>query len=641
MTLTKHRSSQEKPEDEQLHVLPLYVMDSTDEFDSVDGQHAKVLAGAVECLTKFPSVMKIQQQRTNCQPRRNYRNKSKPRGVPAEKIQKKAAAVPRKRLRPSRATRVTSQKSLEPAQKGHERKLGGQESESHEDGCTKNEAQSVKETQRDTTQCGTRTIGEEFDVSVVTGEARGTSVESVYGSTVSDDNGKVKSGNDSVNNSLSYGLYPDGSSGTNEQRTLLSQTTQNVGMMEPFSAWHSRLDGDVQLQKPQQIPNDSLQVLWTLDGGDRDGMDVGSSSSNQWMKRIEGACDLRNHDRASKDNELLTANSTGDPSQNRTGFCLNNLSASQQTTTVASSQQLLTSSEKPQLLAQSEPMTVSEHNGALNQLAQNMTSQQMASTNEGSISQPASSSSANIPTGYSQKCGGFLQLLNGDEDIDYADGCLSSHNYFPQYLHVNSGMEKNQKEGPILEDAGNRNDSKSKPSPGLRHEVNTENEHLFKDSNIGGVAIALTHGSVFFEVAKREVHATTALKSPNRFAPTRIALIFYQHKHLSHPNHGSRQADKVVKQEKPGCAEKDAKSFEECHDSPDKFHRVSEPATCESSSSQGGSNREMISDNHLPVTRGCLWTAPVNNVHTLTTTTMVTKWIQPKLATSGPYQCWG
>ena len=79
-----------------------------------------------------------------------------------------------------------------------------------------------------------------------------------------------------------------------------------------------------------------------------------------------------------------------------------------------------------------------------------------------------------------------------------------------------------------------------------------DNEECFKDSQMGGVAIALGHGSVLFECAKQELHCTTALRRPNRLRPARISLVFYQHRNLNRARHGWDEWEEKMRLRKLG-----------------------------------------------------------------------------------------
>jgi hypothetical protein len=82
-------------------------------------------------------------------------------------------------------------------------------------------------------------------------------------------------------------------------------------------------------------------------------------------------------------------------------------------------------------------------------------------------------------------------------------------------------------------------------------EIN-DNLECFQDKQMGGVAVSLPHGSIVIECAKLEMHSTTALKKPNRLNPGRISLIFYQHRNLNRPKHGTMEWAEKMRLKKLG-----------------------------------------------------------------------------------------
>jgi len=223
-------------------------------------------------------------------------------------------------------------------------------------------------------------------------------------------------------------------------------------------------------------------------------------------------------------------------------------------------------------------------------------------------------------------------------------------------------------------------------------EVVTDNREVFMENDIGGVAIALSHGSVLFEVAKRELHATTAMKKPNRYHPTRISLVFYQHKNLNLPSHGHREYEKKTEiwklrreaqareeeeEERRRLAEMVPETMQaplpNPMQAPQSNPMQTPPPTkafvpVQSQAPQapprGPGTSQAVSGAAVQVSQGLqqhridsklaeakipkmavpeyrlMWDTTVQYATTATTTTVSTRWIHPRPAITGPYQRW-
>ncbi|CAI9716502.1 Hypothetical predicted protein [Octopus vulgaris] len=157
------------------------------------------------------------------------------------------------------------------------------------------------------------------------------------------------------------------------------------------------------------------------------------------------------------------------------------------------------------------------------------------------------------------------------------------------------------------------------------------NEQSFRDPDIGGVAIALTHGSVLFEVAKRELHATTALLNPNRFSPTRISLVFYQHKSMNLRYHGWYENERKLELQRQ-------KRLQKMKEETNK--NIPLPSEELKPGSKKRRKKEETTEVKSPAQYKYMWETAIRHTVTRTTDTVITQSIDPQPTVTGPYQKW-
>jgi len=166
------------------------------------------------------------------------------------------------------------------------------------------------------------------------------------------------------------------------------------------------------------------------------------------------------------------------------------------------------------------------------------------------------------------------------------------------------------------------------------------NEDAFVDPEIGGVAIALCHGAVLFEVAKRELHATTGLRNPNRYHPTRISLVFYQHKNLNNERHGMYNYKQKLQNMKMKRIEEmqlergyvDMKEIENSFKGGKK--RKASPEDIEEDREIAELLKSANSEYRF------MLQCSTGRVDSSTTNTVSTNWVDPSPMVTGPYQKW-
>ena len=149
---------------------------------------------------------------------------------------------------------------------------------------------------------------------------------------------------------------------------------------------------------------------------------------------------------------------------------------------------------------------------------------------------------------------------------------------------------------------------------------------VFAQTTVGGVAIVLPHGSVLFEVTKREINASTVIGQRSADDPC-ISLEFHQQKGLNLPKHGHDeylQLDEIrrLKREQRAASTSSAPADKTDHDV-----------------KTAGELSDGLVDAVPTYTEA--WDTQIVRVNTHTRNADVTySWLKPQTAVSGPYQRW-
>ncbi|XP_060571659.1 uncharacterized protein LOC132729844 isoform X2 [Ruditapes philippinarum] len=221
------------------------------------------------------------------------------------------------------------------------------------------------------------------------------------------------------------------------------------------------------------------------------------------------------------------------------------------------------------------------------------------------------------------------QMQNQYEQVGMNSGNPCWKPYDPNRFEFHERLDTVKTEKLNSEDA-------SLPDPDVVKCEMQYNEEAFRDAQMGGVAIALSHRAVLFEVAKRELHATTGLKNPNRYHPTRISLVFYQHKNLNTERHGMYAYKKKLEDMK--MKEMEQMQLERGYVDMQEIENSLKGGKKQKLTDEEAEIAELLKSSKAEYK--FMWNCNTNRCDSNTTETVSTKWIDPSPIVTGPYQKW-
>ena len=661
VTLTKHRGWS-KPEDEQLHVLPLYIMDNTDEHGSVDGQMKKVQAGALEILHKYPV-----QARMRATPLKKPK-----RGAKKESPAKTSAGVNSAPGSPCSSTSApgtpTATAPVTPTKERDMSFLYSQDSsQSLSDGSLSGNSSSAMHTPEK------RSDSSHFSF-----------VDKEH-SSASDDSMSQSFGPSEMYEKVWEYFYTNGAFPPPSYMDKWA-AAQKQAMMNPQTAvTNNGATNEGSIEKNTDQPSTHQNPLQAADVSQNHsspsaqhqhgtsyrpptpGVKTEAAYSSDVDQEVVSLTHRQDHSHLSG-SPSLARQACGDGGEGN-GERLSGGQVSSRPQSVNAGDCRTPSSRHASPLDLLKEAAASMEAGLMGGMSYSSAPfcpPQFASTPASAHSRPPSQSSLSSSRPPSAgECNPGPDLMSPNLPCPHSSpGVHNNHSHpgspfvspkpncdgtsAPPSCNDNQPKPSTQSK-PVMQPNG----SFVAPTLGQGPDEPTftmmdptvvrcewqDNTESFHDPGIGGVAIALSHGAVLFEVAKRELHATTALKNPNRYQPTRISLVFYQHKNLNYQHHGYYEYERKLTTQRKNRIKKlmeEGATAEEA----EKAVKPGRKRKKETEEEEEEEEKKIDFAKTSAAQYRYMWDTTVGHGMTLTTDSIITRWIDPQPMVTGPYQRW-